>query len=160
MEEDEPIWDSGDFRARVATLSHALLIMTVITVWLIYLQDVFQPLFIALAIYFVLKPGSEYLSKNGFPIFLSYLTMLLLAFLVVSAAGFFAYEQAQSVLDDEDKMDEFIAVTYEEYPTDICSWVLSRADKSFALWATPNRCCSSMIANPRESNWTRSSNNA
>jgi AI-2 transport protein TqsA len=107
MEEDEPIWDSGDFRARVATLSHALLIMTVITIWLIYLQDVFQPLFIALAIYFVLKPGSEYLSKNGFPIFLSYLTMLLLAFLVVSAAGFFAYEQAQSVLDDEDKMDEY-----------------------------------------------------
>ena len=107
MEEEELIWDSSDFRARIATLSHALIIMTVVTIWLIYLQDVFQPLFVALAIYFVLKPGSEYLSKNGFPIFLSYLTMLLLAFLVVSAAGFFAYDQAQTVLNDDDKMNDY-----------------------------------------------------
>ena len=105
--EEERIWDSGDFRARVATLSHALLIMTVITIWLIYLKDVFQPLFIALGIYFVLKPGSEYLSKNGFPIMLSYLTMLLLTFLVVSSAGLFAYEQARTVLNDESTMDEY-----------------------------------------------------
>ncbi|MDA1168658.1 MAG: AI-2E family transporter [archaeon] len=107
MEEEELIWDSSDFRARIATLSHALVIMTIVTIWLIYLQDVFQPLFVALGIYFVLKPGSEYLSKSGFPIFLSYLTMLLLAFLLVSAAGFFAYDQAQSVLNDDEKMNEY-----------------------------------------------------
>ena len=36
--------------------------MTLVTVWLIQLVDVLQPLFIALGIYFVLKPGADYLS--------------------------------------------------------------------------------------------------
>ena len=42
-------------------MSHAAVIMTLVTVWLIQLVDVLQPLFIALGIYFVLKPGADYL---------------------------------------------------------------------------------------------------
>ena len=57
-------------------MSHAAVIMTLVLVWLIQLVDVLQPLFIALGIYFVLKPGADYLSAKGFPIMLSYITML------------------------------------------------------------------------------------
>ena len=81
--------------------------MTLVTIWLIYLIDVLQPLFVALGIYFVLKPGANKLSKQGFPVMLSYITMLLLAILVVLSAGFFAYEQAANLADDDVRMAEY-----------------------------------------------------
>ena len=82
--------------------------MTLVTIWLVYLIDVLQPLFVALGTYFVLKPGADYMSKKGFPLMLSYITMLLLAILVVLSAGFFAYQQAATLLDDEERMDEYM----------------------------------------------------
>ena len=107
MEENGHIWDSHNFRDRLGMFSHAAILMTLVTVWLIYLIDVLQPLFIALGIYFVLKPGADTLSNKGFPIMLSYITMLMLAILIVLSAGFFAYEQAAAMADDEATIDEY-----------------------------------------------------
>lgn len=107
MEENARIWDSNNFRQRLGTFSHAAILMTLVTVWLIYLIDVLQPLFIALGIYFVLKPGADLLSRKGFPIMLSYITMLMLAILIVLSAGFFAYQQAAAMADDDERMDYY-----------------------------------------------------
>ena len=105
--EDGPSWNTQQFRNRLTVLSHAAIIMTLVTVWLIQLIDVLQPLFIALGMYFVLKPGADFLSKKGFPLMLSYITMLMLAILIVLSAGFFAYQQTATFLDDEDRMNEY-----------------------------------------------------
>lgn len=107
MEGGKSQWTSENFRQRLTGLSHAAVIMTLVTVWLIQLVDVLQPLFIALGIYFVLKPGADYLSAKGFPIMLSYITMLMLAILIVISAGFFAYQQADAFLSNEESMDDY-----------------------------------------------------
>ncbi len=115
MDAVKPKWTSENFRQRLTVLSHAAVIMTLVTVWLIQLVDVLQPLFIALGIYFVLKPGADYLSAKGFPIMLSYITMLMLAILVVISAGFFAYQQADAFLDDEERMDKYTQLLDERW---------------------------------------------
>ena len=105
--EDSASWNTQQFRNRLTVLSHAAIIMTLVTIWLIQLVDVLQPLFIALGTYFVLKPGADFLSKKGFPLMLSYITMLMLAILIVLGAGFFAYQQTATFLDDEERMNEY-----------------------------------------------------
>jgi AI-2 transport protein TqsA len=100
-----PAWDSGRFNRRVSTFAHISLLVTLLVIWLIVLKGVLQPFFIALGIYFVLKPGSDYLSSNGFPVILSYVTMVLLTLLIVSAASFIAYQQANDLVQDQEKMD-------------------------------------------------------
>ena len=115
MEHATTTWDSGRFSRRVTTFAHAMIIISLAVVWLILLKAVLQPFFIALGIYFVLKPGSDYLSTNGFPVMLSYLTMVLLTLLVVSSASFFAYQQAADVLEDEEKMDEYNILLEERW---------------------------------------------
>ena len=105
MEVASPSWDSGRFNRRVSTFAHISILITLMVIWLIVLKGVLQPFFIALGIYFVLKPGSDYLSRNGFPLILSYLTMVLLTLLLVSAASFVAYQQANNLVEDEEKMD-------------------------------------------------------
>ena len=115
MEAATPAWTGQQFRNRLTVLSHAAVIMTLVTVWLIQLIDVLQPLFIALGIYFVLKPGADYLSKKGFPIMLSYITMLMLAILIVLSAGYFAYQQADNFLDDEERMAEYTQLLDERW---------------------------------------------
>ena len=115
MENAAPAWTGQQFRNRLTVLSHAAVIMTLVTIWLIQLVDVLQPLFIALGIYFVLKPGADFLSKKGFPIMLSYITMLMLAILIVLGAGFFAYQQAATFLDDEERMDEYTLLLDERW---------------------------------------------
>jgi AI-2 transport protein TqsA len=105
--EDSASWNTQQFRNRLTVLSHAAIIMTLVTIWLIQLVDVLQPLFIALGTYFVLKPGADFLSKKGFPLMLSYVTMLMLAILMVLSAGFFAYQQTATFLDDEERMNEY-----------------------------------------------------
>ena len=115
METTTKAWSGEQFRNRLTMLSHAAVIMTLVTLWLIQLIDVLQPLFIALGIYFVLKPGADTLSKKGFPIMLSYITMLMLAILIVLSAGFFAYQQAANFLDDEERMDEYTDLLDERW---------------------------------------------
>tara|TARA_B110000003_G_scaffold251162_1_gene264726 strand:+ start:1022 stop:2446 length:1425 start_codon:yes stop_codon:yes gene_type:complete len=115
MEQVGTAWDTGRFNRRVSTFAHAMIIISLAVVWLILLKGVLQPFFIALAIYFVLKPGSDYLSTNGFPVILSYLTMVLLTLLVVSSAAFFAYYQASEVIADEQKMDDYNVMLEERW---------------------------------------------
>ena len=115
METKTPAWTGQQFRNRLTVLSHAAVIMTLVTVWLIQLIDVLQPLFIALGIYFVLKPGADALSRKGFPIMLSYITMLMLAILIVLSAGFFAYQQADNFLSDEERMEEYTGLLNERW---------------------------------------------
>ena len=74
---------------------------------MIHLESVLKPFFIALGIYFVLKPGADWLSKNNFPVFLSYLTMLMLFILILISTAFFAWSQAQGLIEDEDRQDEY-----------------------------------------------------
>ena len=105
MEVASPSWDSGRFNRRVSTFAHISLLITLIVIWLIVLKGVLQPFFIALGIYFVLKPGSDMLSNNGFPLILSYLTMVLFTLMIVSAASFLAYQQASDLVEDEEKME-------------------------------------------------------
>ena len=101
-------WDSGSFNRRVSTFSHSAVLLTVFILAMIHLESVLKPFFIALGIYFVLKPGAEWLSKgNKFPILLSYFTMLMLFMLVILSAAFLAWDQAQGLVEDEDRQTEW-----------------------------------------------------
>jgi len=95
------------FHHRISTFSHAAILMTIFVLAMIHLESVLKPFFIALGIYFVLKPGADALSKNNFPVFLSYLTMLLLFMLIIISAAFFAWSQAQGLVEDEERKKEY-----------------------------------------------------
>ena len=102
--------DTSDFSLfdrRLSAAANVLIIITILTIAMIYLQGVLQPFFIALAIYFVLKPGADKLSVNGFPVILSYFTMLMLALLVVSSATLFAYHQADDLIGNDEEMQKY-----------------------------------------------------
>lgn len=107
MDGQESVFDNETFHKRLGALAFAAILLTLLTVWLIELKGIFQPFFIALGIYFVLKPGADYLSKNGFPIGLSYLTMLLSTFLIIIAAGYLAFDQVSDLADDEDSIKQY-----------------------------------------------------
>ena len=98
---------TSNFHQRLAIISHSLVIITIVCIAMIFLESVLKPFFIAMGIYFVLKPGADWLSKNNFPVFLSYLTMLLLFILIITSAAFFAWSQVQGLVDDETKLDEY-----------------------------------------------------
>ena len=107
MDGQESVFDNDTFHKRLGALAFAAILLTLLTVWMIELKGIFQPFFIALGIYFVLKPGADYLSKSGFPIGLSYLTMLLSTFLVIVAAGYLAFDQVSDLADNEDRIKEY-----------------------------------------------------
>ena len=98
---------NSSFHRRIATFSHSAILLTVFCLGMIHLESVLKPFFIALGIYFVLKPGADYLSKNNFPVFLSYLTMLLLFILILISTAFFAWSQAQGLIEDEERQEEY-----------------------------------------------------
>lgn len=99
--------EMGLFDRRLSATANVLIIVTVVTIAMIYLQSVLQPFFIALGIYFVLKPGADKLSVSGFPMILSYFTMLMFTFLIVSSAAFFAFQQADELVSDDDTMEQY-----------------------------------------------------
>ena len=108
MSENKSLWSPDVFQRRVSIFSHSAILLTVLILAMIHLESVLKPFFIALGIYFVLKPGAEWISKgNNFPILLSYFTMLMLFLLVILSAAFFAWSQAQDLVDDEDKQEEY-----------------------------------------------------
>ena len=107
MEQSADSLDVGLFDRRLSTAANVLVIITLLTVAMIYLEGVLQPFFIALGIYFVLKPGADKLSISGFPIILSYFTMLMFSLMLVSSAAFFAYQQADDLVSDEDTMQQY-----------------------------------------------------
>ena len=106
MDEDKE-QTSVRFSRQLRNIAYVCILLTLLTFWSIQLENVLKPIFIAVGIYFVLKPGADFLSKNGFPQILSFLTMLLLFLLVVSIAGSFAYNQASSLVDDADRISEY-----------------------------------------------------
>ena len=57
--------DASLFDRRLSATANVLVIFTVLTIAMIYLEGVLQPFFIALGIYFVMKPGADKLSANG-----------------------------------------------------------------------------------------------
>ncbi len=99
--------ESRSFARRMSIVANSLLILAIVVFTMVTLEDVLKPFFIALGIYFVLKPGADFLSKNGFPQMLSFLTMMLLFLLVVSLTMFFAWHQINELATDEEKMDEY-----------------------------------------------------
>ena len=106
MDEDKE-QTSVRFSRQLRNIAYVCILLTLLTFWSIQLENVLKPIFIAVGIYFVLKPGADFLSKNGFPQILSFLTMLLLFLLVVSIAGSFAYNQASSLVDDAERISEY-----------------------------------------------------
>ena len=99
--------DNHSFHRRIATASHAAILMTVFVLSMIYLETVLKPFFIAMGIYFILKPGADWLSKNNFPVLLSYLTTLLLFILILISTAFFAWTQASALIEDEERQEEY-----------------------------------------------------
>ena len=95
------------FHRRIAAISHGAILLAVFCLAMIHLESVLKPFFIALGIYFVLKPGADWLSKNNFPVFLSYLTMLLMFILVIISAAFFAWSQAQGLVENEERQEDY-----------------------------------------------------
>ena len=107
MGENANLVDTHSFHRRIATASHAAILMTVFVLSMIYLETVLKPFFIAMGIYFVLKPGADWLSNNNFPVLLSYLTTLLLFILILISTAFFAWTQAQGLIEDEERQEEY-----------------------------------------------------
>jgi predicted PurR-regulated permease PerM len=107
MGESVSVIDSHSFHRRIATASHAAILMTVFVLSMIYLETVLKPFFIAMGIYFILKPGADWLSKNNFPVLLSYLTTLLLFILILISTAFFAWTQASALIEDEERQEEY-----------------------------------------------------
>ena len=107
MGETSNAGNNPSFHRRIATFSHSAIIVTVFCLAMIYLETVLKPFFIAMGIYFVLKPGADWLSKNNFPVFLSYLTMLLLFILILISTAFFAWTQASGLIEDEERQEEY-----------------------------------------------------
>ena len=101
-------WDTNTFQNRLSMVTNGLLLGALVIIAMSTLEDVLKPFFIALGIYFILKPGADILSNGGkFPIFLSYLTMFLLFALVIVSTFFFAWAQTQSIVGDSEKIENY-----------------------------------------------------
>ena len=107
MGENVEVGTNPSFHRRMATISHVGIILSIFCLAMIHLESVLKPFFIALGIYFVLKPGADWLSKNNFPVLLSYLTMLLLFILIIISTAFFAWSQAQNLVQDEERQETY-----------------------------------------------------
>tara|TARA_B100000609_G_scaffold198494_1_gene198255 strand:- start:658 stop:2079 length:1422 start_codon:yes stop_codon:yes gene_type:complete len=107
MAENTGLGNISSFQRRIAISSHVAVLLTVFVLAMIFLETVLKPFFIAMGIYFVLKPGADWLSKNNFPVLLSYLTTLLLFILILISAAFFAWTQAQGLIEDEERQEEY-----------------------------------------------------
>ena len=66
-------WDTNTFQNRLSMVTNGLLLGALVIIAMSTLEDVLKPFFIALGIYFILKPGADILSNGGkFPISVSY----------------------------------------------------------------------------------------
>ncbi|MBT4406399.1 MAG: AI-2E family transporter [Euryarchaeota archaeon] len=99
--------DEDVFSRRLNIFTNAAILLTLLIVGLHILQEVLQPFFIALGIYFILKPGADALSNNGFPVGLSFLTMLLLFVLAIVGTAYISWSQVAEFTDDEERMDNY-----------------------------------------------------
>ena len=95
------------FTKRLSIFTNVAILVTLVIVALLTLKDVLQPFFIALGVYFVLKPGADKLSENGFPRGYSYFTMFMLFLLVIVSAAYVSYSQVENLSEDEEKMERY-----------------------------------------------------
>ena len=95
------------FTKRLSIFTNAAVLVAIIIFAMQTLQEVLQPFFIALGIYFVLKPGADRLSESGFPLGYSYFTMFMLFLLVIVSAAYVSYEQVDSLSEDNEKMEKY-----------------------------------------------------
>ena len=117
-------WDTNTFQNRLSMVTNGLLLGALVIIAMSTLEDVLKPFFIALGIYFILKPGADILSNGGkFPIFLSYLTMFLLFALVIVSTFFFAWAQTQSIVGDSEKIDNYNGRLNDRY-VDMKDWAV------------------------------------
>jgi AI-2 transport protein TqsA len=100
-------FDLDVFERRLKVISHALIIATITIIALQTLQEVLMPLFIALGLYLVLKPGANWLEKEGVPPLMGHTIMLLFLTLVIVSTAFFAWLQIDGFLDDDQRIDEY-----------------------------------------------------
>ncbi len=105
--EAEDDWSLDLFERRLKVISHALVIATITIVALQTLQEVLMPLFIALGLYLVLKPGANWLEKEGVPPLMGHTIMLLFLTLVIVSTAFFAWMQIDGFLDDDARIEEY-----------------------------------------------------
>ncbi len=117
-------WDASTFQNRLSMVTNGLLLGALIIIAMSTLEDVLKPFFIALGIYFILKPGADILSSGSkFPVILSYLTMFLLFALIIVSTFFFAWAQTQSIVGDSDKIDRYNGRLNDRY-VDMKEWAV------------------------------------
>ncbi len=88
---------------------HGLIIVAMIILAAHLLEGVLKPLFLAFGLYFVLKPGADWLNNHGFNTLQANGTMLLLLILALSLIGLFAWLQVDAFLSNDDKISELEA---------------------------------------------------
>ena len=115
-------WSTVTFERRLQVVYHGLVIAALVILSAQLLEGVLKPLFLAFGLYFVLKPGADWLSNHGFSTLQANGTMLLLLILALSLIGLFAWLQVDAFLSDETKISELelayanLLVTAETWP--------------------------------------------
>ncbi len=88
---------------------HGIIIVAMVILAAHLLEGVLKPLFLAFGLYFVLKPGADWLNNHGFNTLQANGTMLLLLILALSLIGLFAWLQVDAFLSNEQKISELEA---------------------------------------------------
>ncbi len=88
---------------------HGLIIVAMVILAAHLLEGVLKPLFLAFGLYFVLKPGADWLNNHGFSTLQANGTMLLLLILALSIISLFAWLQIDTFLSNVDKITELEA---------------------------------------------------
>ena len=115
-------WSTVTFERRLQVVYHGLVIAALVILSAQLLEGVLKPLFLAFGLYFVLKPGADWLSNHGFSTLQANGTMLLLLILALSLIGLFAWLQVDAFLSDPTKISELelayanLLVTAESWP--------------------------------------------
>ncbi|MEC9174653.1 MAG: hypothetical protein VX804_06265, partial [Candidatus Thermoplasmatota archaeon] len=99
-------WSTVTFERRLQMVYHGIIIVAMVILSAHLLESVLKPLFLAFGLYFVLKPGADWLNNHGFNPLQANATMLLLLILALSLIGLFAWLQVDSFLSNEEKISE------------------------------------------------------
>ena len=99
-------WSTVTFERRLQMVYYGLFIVAMIILSAHLLEGVLKPLFLAFGLYFVLKPGADWLNNHGFTPLQANGTMLLLLILALSLIGLFAWLQIDAFLSNQEKIGE------------------------------------------------------
>jgi len=99
-------WSTVSFERRLQVAYHGLIIVAMVILAAHLLEGVLKPLFLAFGLYFVLKPGADWLNNHGFTTLQANGTMLLLLILALSIVSLFAWLQIDAFLSNAEKITE------------------------------------------------------